>query len=413
MPIEPRDITAVTSMTIAVVTGIYPPMIGGAGAVMHSLAMRAPEQVAIITCEYDNSGNRICSSLPQLSTPDRVCRINRLSRNLNWMPGGKMRAVCQAAYDRFVVHRQATRNLIRLLESLRPKVVCIGTLTSCYWVVHAVRNWRKDLKVLVYVHGEEVPKGAGFFNKLRLRALLDASALVAVSSFTKTSLVSAGVPADRITVITNGVDTARFQPGDRNQQIIDKYGLANRRVLLTLARLDERKGQDMVIRALSMVRDAVPDVVYLVVGEGDYGGTLRRLVADLHLEDIVIFTGPVSDAEAVEFYRTCDAYVMPNRTTEDGDTEGFGLVFLEAGACGKPVIGGAAGGVPDAIKHEVTGLLVDGTSIEAIAAACIRLLRDSGLRDEFGANGLAIARKNDWQIKTKQFLAFCEALVSR
>ena len=117
----------------------------------------------------------------------------------------------------------------------------------------------------------------------------------------------------------------------------------------------------MIVRALPAIRQAVPDVVYLIVGEGSYGDTLRKLVVDLRLEDAVIFTGAVSDAEAVEFYRTCDVYVMPNRATEDGDTEGFGLVFLEAGACGKPVIGGRAGGVPDAITHEVTGLLVEGT----------------------------------------------------
>jgi phosphatidylinositol alpha-1,6-mannosyltransferase len=102
---------------------------------------------------------------------------------------------------------------------------------------------------------------------------------------------------------------------------------------------------------------------------------------------------------------------MPNRTTENGDTEGFGLVFLEAGACGKPVIGGAAGGVPDAIMHEVTGLLVDGTSAEAIAASCIRLLKDTELRNKFGANGLVNACNNEWRIKTQLFLALCDMVV--
>jgi phosphatidylinositol alpha-1,6-mannosyltransferase len=273
-----------------------------------------------------------------------------------------------------------------------------------------VRKWRQDTKVIVYVHGEEIPKGNGYFNKMRLQAVQKASALVAVSSFTKNSLIDIGIPPDRITVITNGVDTNRFQPGERSQRIIDKYGLANRRILLTLARLDERKGQDMTIRALPKIREAVPDVAYLVVGDGSYGGTLRRLVADLHLEDAVIFTGAVSDDEAVDFYRTCDAYIMPNRTLADGDTEGFGLVFLEAGACGKPVIGGTAGGVPDAIVNEVTGLLVDGTSAEAIADSGIRLLEDARLRSELGANGLAHARKNDWRLKTQQFLAFCDRI---
>jgi phosphatidylinositol alpha-1,6-mannosyltransferase len=399
------------TMTVAIVTGVYPPLIGGSGAVMHSLAVNAPDQITVITSEFDGDGNRIRAKVALHTTPDSVFRIPRLSHNLNWLPMGKFRAVCQAVYDRTVVHPPATHNLLRLLGSLRPEAVCIGTLSSCYWVVSAVRKWREDTKIIVYVHGEEVPNGKGYFNKIRLRALQNASALVAVSSFTKNSLINTGIPPGRITVITNGVDTTRFQPGEKSQGIIDRYGLANRCVLLTLARLDERKGQDMMIRALPKVREAVPDVVYLVVGEGGYGGTLRRLVADLHLEDAVIFTGAVSDDDAVDFYRTCDAYIMPNRTLEDGDTEGFGLVFLEAGACGKPVIGGNAGGVPDAIVNEVTGLLVDGTSIEAIADSCIRLLKDSGLRTVLGANGLAHARKNDWRIKTQQFLKFCNTVV--
>ena len=395
-------------MTIAIITGVYPPMIGGAGAVMHSLAVRAPEQISVIASEFDSDGNRICCEERQPSGPDSVYRVRRLSRNLNWIPRGRLRAVCQAAYDRLVVHPQATRDIIRMLDSLRPEVVCIGLLSSCYWAVSAARKWRHDTKVLVYVHGEEVPNKSGYLNELRLRALQSASALVAVSSFTKNAMIDAGIPAERITIITNGVDTARFQPGEKSQRIVDRYSLANRRVLLTLARLDKRKGQDMMIGALPAIRQAVPEVVYLIVGEGSYGDTLRKLVVDLRLEDSVIFTGAVSEAEAVELYRTCDVYAMPNRTTEDGDTEGFGLVFLEAGACGKPVIGGRAGGVPDAIKHESTGLLVDGTSTAAIANACIRLLRNPELSNEFGANGLANARSNDWKIKTQQFLALCD-----
>jgi phosphatidyl-myo-inositol dimannoside synthase len=400
-------------VNISIVTDIYPPMIGGAGAVMHSLATCAPNQISIITGEFNSNGDRICCKERQLSTPENVYRVTRLSRNLNWLPKGRLRALCQAAYDRLYLQPRATRDLIRLLNSLSPEAVCIGTLSSCYWAVSAVRKWRQSTQVLIYVHGEEVPQRAGFFPQMRLQALQSASALVAVSAFTKDALIKAGIPSGRITVITNGVDTTRFQPGEKCQRILDRYGLQNRRVLLTLARLDERKGQDMMIKALPLVREAVPDVAYLVVGEGDYRGTLNKLVEDLHLEDTVIFTGAANDAEVADYYLTCDAYVMPNRTTENGDTEGFGLVFLEAGACGKPVIGGMAGGVPDAIVHEVTGLLVDGRCTEQIAHACIRLLENDTLRSVLGANGLVHARENDWRIKTNQFLQFCDTLVNQ
>jgi len=380
---------------------------------MHNLAVHAPEQITIITGNFDTDGNPVRYKERQVSTQDNVYRMRRLSHRLNWLPNGRFRGVCQAAYERFLLHPHVKRGLIRVLDALQPELVCVGTLANCYWAVSAVRKWRPRMKVLIYVHGEEIPMGASFFAKLRLKALRDASALVAVSSFTKDALISLGIPSDRITLITNGVDTVRFRPSDKNQLIVDRYSLANRHVLLTLARLDERKGQDMMIRALPMVREAVPDVVYLVVGEGGDRRRLQRLVADLHLEDVVIFTGAVPDDEVADYYSACDVYIMPNRTIENGDTEGFGLVFLEAGACGKPVIGGKAGGVPDAILHEVTGLLVDGESLEAIATSCIRLLKDAGLRNELGANGVVHARENNWEIKTQQFLELCHSIVGQ
>lgn len=384
-------------------------MIGGAGAVMYALATHAADRIVVVTSEYD-SRNHINPLPPETA---RVLRVRRLSHILSWPPAGRLRALIQAAYDRCWVYPLATRDLVRILQSLQPKLVCIGTLWSCSWVVEAACKWRHDAKVLVYVHGEEVPASphAGYFDQLRINALRKATHLVAVSSFTKAALVNIGVPQERISLITNGVDLSRFQPREKSQRIVDRYALAGRKVLMTLARLDERKGQDVLIRALPQIRAVIPNLVYLVVGEGDYGATLRRLVAELHLEDTVTFTGAVAEDELADFYATCDLYAMPNRTTENGDTEGFGLVFLEAGACAKAVIGGMAGGVPDAIVDRQTGLLVDGTSVEAVADSCIRLLGDEKLRIEMGAAGLAHARANTWAEKTRQFLDLCDTVV--
>ena len=102
---------------------------------------------------------------------------------------------------------------------------------------------------------------------------------------------------------------------------------------------------------------------------------------------------------------------MPNRTTASGDTEGFGLVFLEAGACAKPVLGGLAGGVPDAILNGRTGLLVDGTSTPAIAHACIQLLANPTLATQLGQNGLLHSRQNTWQAQSQKLLELCRNLI--
>jgi phosphatidylinositol alpha-1,6-mannosyltransferase len=393
-------------MKIAIVTGIYPPIVGGAGAVMHSLATHAPDQISIVTCKSDQDGRPLAWEMHDAAQPETIVRMKRFADSLPWLPPGKVRAIVKALHDRFILRPSAGRELIRILEKIQPDMVCLNT-TFCYWTGEVIKRWKPEMKVTFYVHGEEVPDGKGFHSQKALEALKSGDRVVAVSSYTKGALVAVGLDPNRVTVINNGVDTTRFVPGPRSQAIIDRFRLENRRILLTLARLDERKGQDMMIRAIPKIVESVPDLAYLVVGEGTMMERLWALVSELRLESTVLFTGGVSDEDVLAYYQTCDVYAMPNRTTGTGDTEGFGLVFLEAGACGKAVIGGKAGGVPDAIRDGETGFLVDGTSVDAIAEACTKLLEDQGMRERFGANGLEHARENDWSGKTQEFLALC------
>jgi phosphatidylinositol alpha-1,6-mannosyltransferase len=134
------------------------------------------------------------------------------------------------------------------------------------------------------------------------------------------------------------------------------------------------------------------------------------LAAELGLGGCVVFAGAAADDEVARYYRTADVYAMPNREMASGDTEGFGLVFLEAGACGKPVVGGRAGGVPDAVIEGETGYLVDGRSSAEVAAACARLLADGELAARLGANGLARSARTTWKAQAERFLALCEGL---
>ena len=255
------------------------------------------------------------------------------------------------------------------MKKIGPDLVIVNT-SFCYWTAAVIKRWKPQMKVTFYVHGDEVPDSRDNSGRKALHALQGGDRVVAVSSYTKNALVKVGLHPDKVIVINNGVDTTRFQPGPRSQAIVDRFRLSNRRILLTLARLDERKGQDMTIRAIPKILEAVPDLAYLVVGEGRMMERLWGLVSELRLESTVLFTGGVSDEDVLAYYRTCDVYAMPNRITGTGQTEGFGLMFLEAGACGKAVIGGKAGGVPDAIRDGETGFLVDGTSVDAIAEAC-------------------------------------------
>ena len=152
-------------------------------------------------------------------------------------------------------------------------------------------------------------------------------------------------------------------------------GLTGDRVLLTVSRLYARKGMDRVIESLPAVLRQVPDLVYLIVGEGSYRPALEALVTQFGLGQHVVFAGAVPDYDLTEHYSLGDVFIMANREMPDGETEGFGLVFLEANACGLPVIAGQAGGSVDAVTDQVNGLVVDGDDTQAIAQAIIRMFQ--------------------------------------
>jgi phosphatidylinositol alpha-1,6-mannosyltransferase len=143
---------------------------------------------------------------------------------------------------------------------------------------------------------------------------------------------------------------------------------------------------------------------YLVVGDGPYRAALEAIAAERGMTDKVAFAGAVAEEELVDHYALGDVFVMPNRRLANGDTEGFGLVFLEANACGLPVIAGSDGGSIDAVRDGVNGLLVDGHSVDAIARAMLELRRDPALRARLRAGGLEAAAAADWRHKAQAFL---------
>jgi len=149
-----------------------------------------------------------------------------------------------------------------------------------------------------------------------------------------------------------------------------------------------RKGFDMVIRALPGLRQTIPDVTYLIVGAGPYRDELESLAVATGVRDHVVFAGMIPHKELPDVYALSDVFVMPSREQlEKSDVEGFGLVFLEASSCGKPVVGGRSGGVPEAVEDGATGLLVNPHETEEIAGTLARLLTDTDLAKRLGQEG--------------------------
>lgn len=241
-------------------------------------------------------------------------------------------------------------------------------------------------RVLIYAHGEELTGwGRGRkFQAMRF-ALRHADKVLANSDFTRDTLVSLiGVAPERIAVIYPTVDIERMLPGLPHADLLAGLGLQpGQPLILSVGRLQRRKGFDQVIRSLPYLQQQGLDVHYALVGIGEDWDYLQTLAEELGVRDRLHLLGHVPAEDLPRWYNACTLFAMPNRDIK-GDTEGFGLVFLEAGACEKPVLAGLAGGTGSAVVDGLTGLRVDGENGEAVQLALARLLQDPAMAHEMG-----------------------------
>jgi phosphatidylinositol alpha-1,6-mannosyltransferase len=210
-----------------------------------------------------------------------------------------------------------------------------------------------------------------------------------------------------IDVIHNGVDLPRFKKQVDVQSVKKKY--EGKKILLTVGGLWGRKGQDFVIRALPEILKKHPDTVYCIVGKGSTLEDLTKLAEELGVRDSVDFAGPKSGDELVAYFKACDIYVHTPRIT-GLKFEGFGIVYIEAGACGKPSVATDAGGIRDAVVDGETGLVVPADDVSGIANAVSTLLSDDSLRERMGKAAEDYASKHDWMIIGKQFVDLYNSL---
>lgn len=268
---------------------------------------------------------------------------------------------------------------------------------------------KHGFRLVLVVHGLEITRPMPALKRWWLKETLEkVDQIISVSRFTAGRLI-AGYPGiePKVRILPNGIDPGDFQSSTLVPALRQRFNPDGLPLLLTFARVIERKGHDTVIRALpAIIRETGP-VVYLIAGkwEETWYQNLLQLITDLRLESVVRFTGYVTDEEKVAIYQMSDLYVMMSREL-DGDTEGFGITYLEANVCGKPVIGGRSGGVADAIVDGETGYLVGPTDVEGLAGRCIGLIKNPGLRSQLGENGRKRVLSNlTWQALAARFLS--------
>jgi phosphatidylinositol alpha-1,6-mannosyltransferase len=274
----------------------------------------------------------------------------------------------------------------------RPDALYCGDLYP-QAVVGLVLKRLLGIPIVAFCHGEDITLTAErrFQWKLRNHIYRSADAIIANGEFSVQGLASIGIDPSKVYKITPGLDTSLFHPEDSQTELKSRYGIDGELVVMTVARLVSRKGHKRVLRALAEIAANVPSFKYVIVGRGPLEAELRALTAELNLEQRVVFAGFVPDDQLNHHYNLADIVVMPN-TGDDGDVEGFGMVFLEANAAGKPVIGGRSGGTSEAILDRETGFLVDPSEDRELRDALQTLLNDDKLRQTMGAAGLHRAR---------------------
>lgn len=261
---------------------------------------------------------------------------------------------------------------------------------------------------VVWVHGEEVAIYRNYSVKRRLMPMVfrNARAVLCNSTTTMTSALDSGAPGTATHLIHPGIDGTQFQGPFDCQDIIARWGLTDKKVLLTVGRLAQRKGHDVVLKALALLRD--PDIVYLVLSSGEMEAELKALAEQLGIRNSVRFVGAVDRRELPRYYSVADLFVMANRTLPNNDLEGFGMVFLEASASGKAVIGGRSGGVVDTILHGETGLLVDASSETIVAESIAELMSAPERRERLGRRGREWVSRFSWPAaSTRLFQIAC------
>jgi phosphatidylinositol alpha-1,6-mannosyltransferase len=202
---------------------------------------------------------------------------------------------------------------------------------------------------------------------------------------------------DKIQVLHPGVDASLFVPAVSDEAFKQHMAWQDRKVIITVGRLQERKGQDMMLRATALLKHQFPEILYAVIGRGECLESLKALTAELNLNDHVQFLTDVSDAQMIQCYQQSDIFILPNRTIGN-DIEGFGMVLVEAQACGKPVIAGDSGGTKETMLLNQSGFVIDCTDEKLISKTVATLLSDPVGSNEMGKVGRKhVESELDWQ----------------
>ncbi len=375
------------------VTSQFPPAFGGVETHLYNFAKRLnPAKLLVLASEQENAGNFDKKQNYQTIRAEFLYPSKWIWPQ--WLP--LLKKIKQLVKQEKIEH------------ILAGQVLPVGTAAMI-----AAQTFDISYSVYTYALDIELPKQNPRHRHTLKKVLGNASRIFTISEDTKRRIRELDIPEKKIIKITPGLDLAEFLPpasrlAEQTEQLRQRYNLAGKKVILTIGRLVARKGQDTVIQALPAILKEEPLAHYVIAGGGEFESRLKKLVRQLNLSDHVTFTGKFRDEEKAAWYNLCDIFAMISRVEQKTDIEGFGIVYLEANALGKPVVAGRSGGVEDAVIGNQTGLLVqDPTNIHETARSILNVLHDPELASRLGLNGKKrVSADFDWNNLAKRLESY-------
>lgn len=393
---NPSTPAAARPHVVLVAPYFFPRNYGGAVQIYDGLLRRLQGYRVTVLTEAQHVEPAARAAFDGAALATRGYQVERVPRLVLHFTGARGHLGRMVELARFFP--QTARSVREALATLRPDLVICGATFSTGWLM---RRLPAGVPFINYIHGEELTmrRNTGPLDwhlaRQQVKALREAPLNLVVSRYSADTLHTLmQVPQSRIRLLPNAIDTERFTPPVDREVLRRRLDWQGRTVLLTIARLIPRKGIDQLLRALARLNatGSLPaDWIYCIGGRGPEDANLRALTEQLGLAERVRFLGFISDEELPLLYGAADLFALTNREI-DGDTEGFGIVFLEANACGTAVLGGIAGGTGDAIAEGVSGMRVDADSLDQLSDAVGLLMTEPALRERLASAGLERAR---------------------
>jgi len=300
---------------------------------------------------------------------------------------------------------RVTKRAVKLMREFDVKIIWFGAAAPLALMAAPLRK-NGATRIIALTHGHEVWWAKlPIFRQLLGKISRDVDVLTYLGEYTRNAIKKVVADQSKLIKLAPGIDVEHFQPSEKSDDLIHRLNISNRPVIVSVGRLVHRKGQDKLIVAMSQVIKDFPTAVLLIVGEGPIKYMLQKLVQHHSLEKNVIFAGRVQLNELPKYIQLGQIFAMPARDRFFGlEVEGLGIVYLEASACGLPVIVGNSGGAPDAVISDKTGLIVDGTSPDQIANSIKSLLQQPELAKRYGGAGREwVVNEWRWEIWSKRF----------